>query len=101
MSTPTGLPKLDSDYRQLLDGLAYRLPTDALEDMREYNSVGEWTELVEMLCAVLIGGQIAISHEHRGKLASLLDTFGPQDERYYSRINHRASTIAALNVESR
>lgn len=95
----TDFRKLADDCRQLLDALADRLSPGSVRAMRLSLQAGEWTEMVETLCADLVGDHVAVTREHREALAALLDTFGPQNVEDYPYINHKASTIAALNVE--
>lgn len=95
----TELSPLHAEGRNLVEALADQLPSESLDLMRLFSKGGEWTEMVETLCAALVRRQIAISTEHRDALAALLDKFGPQDEEDFPYINHKASTIAALNVE--
>lgn len=91
--------KLDKDSRDLLEALADRLPPDSLDLMRLFSKAGEWTEMLETMCAALVRRRIAIGPKHRDALAALLDTFGPQNEDDFPYINHKASTIASLNVK--
>jgi len=50
------LVRLHKDSRDLLERLADRLPPDKLATYRTYSNVGEWAELVDVLCASLVKG---------------------------------------------
>lgn len=95
----TDFLKLRVDIDSLLNRLADRIPPVSLEDIREFNMVGEWTEAMEELCAVLVLDQVPITTEEHDALAALLDTWGPEEDDDYPCINGKASTLAALNVE--
>lgn len=95
----TDYRKLQHDIQSLIEGLADRLPADQLAGMQQASQAGEWTDALEHLCATLVKRRIAVRPEDRDALAAALDAFGWEDEEYYHYINHKASTIAALNVE--
>ena len=76
------LVRLHKDSRDLLERLADRLPPDKLATYRTYSNVGEWAELVDVLCASLVKGQIPVTPEERNSLAGLLAMFETPREGY-------------------
>lgn len=99
MTVAIDFHQLRVDIDSLVDSLANRLPPVDLDDIRQFNRVGEWTEAVEDLCATLVRLGIPVDPAQRNALAAVLETLGPQDDDDFPYINRKASTLAALNVE--
>jgi hypothetical protein len=91
------LRRLNHDSRALLESLADRLSPERVARLRTFSDVGEWSELVESLCAVLVKRQIPIRTAERDALAAVLARF-TTPKRDCPYINDRDGTLAALNV---
>lgn len=89
--------RLKNDADEILDRLADRLPHDNLEDLRTFNFVGEWNELVNNLLAILVRDQIPVSSDEKQALRNLLYFFDLPVP-YYEFINDRDAMLASLNV---
>jgi hypothetical protein len=69
------LIKLHKDSRDLVERLADRIPPEKLTAYRTYSDVGEWAELVDLLCAGLLKNHIPVTPDERDRLAALLAMF--------------------------
>ncbi|MFE3544417.1 hypothetical protein ACFXK0_15760 [Nocardia sp. NPDC059177] len=90
---------MSNDSRELLERFADRLEPEILADYRTFSDVGEWTLLVDNLCASLVKRQILVSVAERGALAELLALFGdPKDNVDMFYIDDYERVLAELNV---
>lgn len=89
--------KLHKDSSGLLERLAGRFPEDQLRMCRDLSEAGEWPELVDLMCAVLVKWKIPVTPEERDALADLLAMF-PIPTKDYEYIDNRDDVLAALAV---
>lgn len=101
-------PKLPEEYRSdlgrladnatdLLERLADRFPADQLRMCRSLATGGEWGELIDLISAVLVNRQVAVTPSERDALAELLYMYQvPKDEHDY--ITNWEQTLADLNI---
>ncbi|TQM32062.1 MafI family immunity protein [Nocardia bhagyanarayanae] len=93
------LAKLNNDSRELLERFSDRLRPEALAQYRTFNEVGEWTLLIDNLCATLVKDQILVSAAERDALADLLPLFGnPRENSSMFYIESYERVLAELNV---
>lgn len=91
--------KLSNGSRELLERFADRLEPEILADYRSFSDVGEWTLLVDNLCASLVKRRILVSPAERDALADLLALFGdPKDNTDMFYIDDYERVLAGLNV---
>lgn len=91
------LRKLREDSNALLDMFADRLTEQQLSWSRSFSEVGEWTELVDGLCAYLVKGEIPVTPAERDALAAVLAQFrSPRP--VYEYLCDPDGTLAALTV---
>ncbi|MFE6924858.1 hypothetical protein ACFVAV_27800 [Nocardia sp. NPDC057663] len=91
--------KLSNGSRQLLERFADRLGPETLADFRSFSDVGEWTLLVDNLCATLVKHKILVSPAERDALAELLALFGdPKDNMDMFYIDDYQRVLGELNV---
>lgn len=91
--------KLNNGSRQLLERFADRLGPETLADLRSFSDVGEWTLLVDNLCATLVKSKILVSPAERDALAELLTLFGdPKDNIDMFYIDDYQRVLEKLNV---
>ncbi|MBB4906429.1 hypothetical protein [Actinophytocola algeriensis] len=91
------LRRLHKDSRALLDMLADRLTEQQLSWSRTFSDVGEWSMLVDSLCAYLVKGNIPVTPAERDAVAAVLAQFTrPKPQHEY--LDDPAGTLAALNV---
>lgn len=91
------LHKLHIDSRALLESVADRLPDERLARLRTLSDVGEWSLLVNGLCASLIKREIPVTPAERDALTAVLASFTAPHQRY-KYLNDPEGTLAALNV---
>lgn len=75
--------KIGNDSRELLERFADRLRPGVLAQCRTFSEVGEWTLLIDNLCASLVKDQILVSSAERDALADLMTFFGDPKENTY------------------
>ncbi|MGW6625688.1 MafI family immunity protein [Nocardia sp. NPDC055002] len=91
--------KLSNGSRELIERFADRLEPEVLADYRSFSDVGEWTLLVDNLCATLVKRKILVSPAERDALAELLALFGdPKDNINMSYIDDYQRVLEELNV---
>lgn len=91
------LAEFSTRTENLIDRLSNRVPERELRQYREYARVGEWTELIDDLAAVLVNQSIPVSPAERDEFDSLLKSYDlPIDCHEY--INKRAKVVESLNV---
>lgn len=91
------LRRLRDDSRSLLDTFADRLTERQLAWSRRFDFVGEWTELVDGLCAYLVKGEIPVTPAERDAIAAVLVQFvDPRPA--YKYLNDPDGTLAALTI---
>lgn len=91
--------KLSNDSRELLERFADRLEPEVLADYRSFSDVGEWTLLVDNLCATLVKHRILVSPAERDALAELLALFGdPKDNMDMFYIDDYRRVLGELNI---
>ncbi|MFD4432498.1 hypothetical protein [Nocardia sp. NPDC058497] len=91
--------KLSNGSRELLERFADRLGPEMLADYRSFSDVGEWTLLVDNLCASLVKRQILVSPAERDALAELLALFGdPKDSTDMFYTDDYERVLADLNI---
>ncbi|BAD56898.1 hypothetical protein NFA_20520 [Nocardia farcinica IFM 10152] len=96
-----GFAKIGNDSAKLLERFADRLRPEVLAQCRTYSEVGEWTLLIDNLCASLVKDKILISSAERDALADLLPMFGdPEQNAYLVYIDSYDRVLEALNVSS-
>lgn len=84
------LNKLHRESKALLESLADRLPPDGLQQLRTFSFVGEWSLLVDGMCASLVKRQTPITPSERDALAVVLA--------YCRYLKDRDETLTSLNV---
>lgn len=94
------LVKLSQDSQALLERLADRFPPDQLRMCRESGKGGEWNEMVDIMCAVLVHRRIPVTQDERDALADLLAMY-PVPMEGYDYINKRDELLAGLTVTDR
>lgn len=91
------LRRLRTDSNALLETFADRLTEQQLTWSRSFSSAGEWTELVDGLCAYLVKREIPVTPAERDALAEVLAQFrDPSPD--YTYLGDRDGTLAALTV---
>jgi hypothetical protein len=91
------LRRLHTDSRALIEMLADRLTEQELSWSRTFSEAGEWTALVDSLCAYLVKGRIPVTPADRDAVAAVLAQFTrPKPQHPY--LDDPEGTIAALNV---
>jgi hypothetical protein len=92
------LNRLHRDSGVLLDMFADRLSEQRLERLRTFHFVGEWTLLVDGLCATLVKRAVPVTPSERAALAALLALFvNPQPHHRY--LGDPERTLAALTIQ--
>ncbi|WP_190812735.1 hypothetical protein [Saccharopolyspora pogona] len=91
------LVKLSRDSQSLLERLADRFPPDQLRMCRESGKGGEWNEMVDIMCAVLVKRNVPVTQDERDALADLLAMY-PVPVEGYDYINKRDEILATLTV---
>ena len=92
------LNRLHWESKALLDALADRLPDDVLARLRAYSDAGDWTELVDGLCAELVQRRVEVTAAERDALAGVLDLFQTPKAAQFTHVNDAKGTVEALNV---
>lgn len=91
------LVKLHKDSRDLLERLAARLAPEKVTHYRTLSDVGEWIELVDLMCATLVKGRIPVTPQERDSLAALLAMFeGPREG--YAYVSDPERVLSQLTV---
>jgi hypothetical protein len=91
------LRRLRDDSRALLDMFADRLTEQEVAWSREFIEVGEWSLLVDGICAYLVKGEIPVTPAERDALAAVLAQF--VDPRpVYEYLSDPDGTLDALTV---
>lgn len=90
--------KLYQDSKDLLESLTDQLPEDKVKQLQTFSFVGEWAELVESICAILIKRDIMVTAAQRDQLAAVLEQFSRPRDPIYRCINDPVATIEALTV---
>jgi hypothetical protein len=91
------LRKLREDSRVLLERFADRLTEQQLTTLRRFDFVGEWTEMIDGLCAYLVKGEIPVTPAERDAIAAVLAQF-TSPRPVYKYLSDRDGTLAALTV---
>lgn len=93
------LHQLHLNSRALLESLADRLPEQRLTSLRRSSKAGEWTLLMDAMCASLVKRQIPITPAERNSLAEVLAVVAkPTLRPTYKYLQDVDETLAALNV---
>ncbi|UGT57780.1 MafI family immunity protein [Nocardia asteroides] len=91
--------KMGNDSAALLERFANRLRPEVLAQCKTYSEVGEWTLLIDNLCASLVKEKISISPAERDALADLMALFGnPNENSYMVYIDSYERVLEELNV---
>lgn len=91
----------DERAEALLDLLEDRLDVDDLEQLREYNDVGEEGEFTDLLAAVLLKDQTPLSANEFAEVKALLYWFpAPTPEERLPFVADRDNVVKSLNVVS-
>ena len=90
--------KLAREANELLERLADRFPPDQLRICRTLAAGGEWGELVDNMCAVLVQDDVPVTIAERDALTALLNMY-PIPLEDYDYISNRDQTLAALQVQ--
>jgi hypothetical protein len=81
----------------LLDRLGDRLPHDQRDQLRRFNSVGEWPELASNLAAILVRRKIPVSAAEQEALREILYAFNPPVSGY-PELNNPDEVLASLTL---
>lgn len=92
------LNRLHWDSKALLDSIADRLPADAVTRLRATSEAGDWTDLVDDMCAQLVEGHVEVTAAERDALAAVLEMFHRPKEPRYAYLNDPEGTLKALHV---
>lgn len=91
--------KIGNNSRELLERFADRLRPEVLAQCRTFSEVGEWTLLIDSLCASLVKERILVSPAERDALADLMTLFGnPKENAYLVYIDSYERVLEGLNV---
>lgn len=96
-ATKQRLRKLRDDSRALLDMFADRLTEQQVTSSRQFSDVGEWTLVVDGICAYLIKGEIPVTSAERDAIAAVLAQF-TNPRPVYTYLADPDGTLAALTV---
>lgn len=90
---------MGNDSAALLERFADRLRPEVLAQCQTYSEVGEWTLLIDNLCASLVKDKILISPADRDALADLMALIGnPNENSYMVFIDSYERVLDELNV---